>query len=231
MKKKTTHTLSRIERGKERDLSEDSNAALKADLGEEKIISQEPLLEPTELHQPPEQRRLLQLQKPGDHRARHTPRLDRRRQVIGQTLQRPPSLRQHHHHLLPVLVLRRALISASIPSYISAFPVIIVVVVVVVVISAWEYGVVWSRERDKESLLLFVVVERERSGWWKRDTEVKRRWRGREKWTVRIVFRERREGSGVRGGSEAECDRHYCFPLSLSLSLSLNLSTPFFFYF
>ena len=119
----------------ERDLGEHANSAFHEDLSEEEIVSQQPLLERTELHQPPQHRRLLQLQKPRHHRAGDSPGLDRRRQVLGQILQRPPSLRQHHQSLLSVLVLRRRPLIASAATSAAA---VSIVVVVVVVVSAGE---------------------------------------------------------------------------------------------
>lgn len=113
------------ERERERlnDLSEDADAALHADLGQEQIVGQKPLLESAELHQPSEERRLLELKIPGDHQSGDPASLSRRRQVLRQALQRPPRLLQNQQRLRPVLpsrIVRSAALTVMIISSSSA---------------------------------------------------------------------------------------------------------------
>lgn len=48
-------------KGQKKDLGEDTNATLHGDLGQEEVVGQKPLLEPSELEQPSEDRRLLKI--------------------------------------------------------------------------------------------------------------------------------------------------------------------------
>ncbi|KAK3006362.1 hypothetical protein RJ639_016615 [Escallonia herrerae] len=96
-----------------KNLSEDANAAFDGDFSQEEIIRQQPFLEASELEQPPEHRRLLQLKVPVHYRSRYLAGLDRRRDVLGNAVQRSPNLGQRQDRLPPVSL-------SGISSFISA---------------------------------------------------------------------------------------------------------------
>lgn len=83
-------------------LGEDANAALYGDLGEEEVVGEEALLEPTELQKPPEHRRGLKVDESPHDLGRDAAALHGCGEVGGQALELPPELRQNKQGLPPV---------------------------------------------------------------------------------------------------------------------------------
>lgn len=118
---KTLHQANLKEEKCKKDLGEDANTALHGNLGKEEIISQEPLLEPSELEQPSEEGMgLLQLCKSMHNQPWYSPSIYSSGQVRRQALQRPPNLSKGEDSLRPVppteIVITSAATASSIVS-------------------------------------------------------------------------------------------------------------------
>lgn len=84
-------------------LSEDTNTTFHQNLRQEEIISKQPLLKPSEIHQPPKQRRFFQINKPRDNLSSNLSIPDRLRQIQWQAVQRTAEICQHEQRLVAVL--------------------------------------------------------------------------------------------------------------------------------
>lgn len=89
---------------KSKNLGENSNPTLNGHLSQEQIVRQQSLLKPSNPHQPPQDRRSLQIHEPMDDQSRNPTVLDRQGQVRRKAVQSPPNLLQRPDRLHPIQI-------------------------------------------------------------------------------------------------------------------------------
>lgn len=174
-------------------LSEYTNTTFHQNLSQEEIISKQPLLKPSEIHQPPKKRRFLQINEPRHDLSSNLSIPDCLRQIQWQAVQRTAEIRQHEQCFVAVL-----------------FPSRLIAVVMSIIITSASSALIstsigftsviptsiWKRREGREAEAERPETER-RKTWGKRRSDGDGRGETR-RWMMRIggEMAERRRGGG-----------------------------------
>lgn len=179
------------------DLSDETDAALYAELGEEEVVGEESVPEPLELEEPSDEAVGLEFGEAGDDVAPDPAALDGGGEIGRQGVELPAQLREHEQRL-PAGVAGRVVAAT-----LAAVAVVVAVVAATTILAAADVSAV-----DVEGLVAFDIAAKAAAGdggggggWWERAVE--RRARGREVGTRNAGAQRRREG-GAREGEQRE---------------------------